>query len=182
RVAGAARDRRHVPREPRQRHEALVERPLPVDAARRAERLGTRPLLDRVLLQPEPRRAHRGAADVYGPCQPAPLRAGGVTRPRAAVLQRQLLPPAGIYRLKVGAPIWPPTPPNVRSAPAKPWRSSVLLAAEPVAQRLDGGAGLDERVAHGGHDLLGARAVAVDADGVDPRVDHLAGDRADLAL
>ena len=40
RVARAAGDRRHLPRQPRQRHEAVVERPLPVDAARRGERLG----------------------------------------------------------------------------------------------------------------------------------------------
>ena len=25
----------------------------------------------------------------------------------------------------VGAPTWPPTPPNVRSAPGNPWRSSI---------------------------------------------------------
>src|SRR5262245_17573114 len=56
------------------------------------------------------------------------------------------------------------------------------LLAEPVAERLDDGTRLDEAVAHRGHDLLRARAVAVDADGLDLGVDHLAGDRFDLAF
>ena len=45
----------HLPGQPGQHDEALVERPLPLDAARRAERHGRRPLLDRLLLQPESR-------------------------------------------------------------------------------------------------------------------------------
>src|SRR5260370_25943814 len=61
-------------------------------------------------------------------------------------------------------------------------RTRADLLPEPVAQRLDGGAGLDEGVAHGGHDLLGARAVAVDADGVDLRGDHLPVSGPPLAL
>src|SRR5207248_1523370 len=140
RVVGAARDRRHVPGEPRQRHEALVERPLPVDAARRAERLGARPLLDRVLLQPESRRAPRGPADVHGPRQPASLRAGGVPRPRAAVLQRQLLPPRRLrglsYLLKVGAPTWPPHPPTFGAPRRSRGAPLSYLPPEPVPQRL----------------------------------------------
>ena len=65
RVAGAAGDPRDLSRESRERHEAVVERPLPLDAARRAERLGPGPVLDRVLLQPERRLRHRVPADVH---------------------------------------------------------------------------------------------------------------------
>src|SRR6266852_3255203 len=57
-----------------------------------------------------------------------------------------------------------------------------LLALEPVAQRLDGGAGLDEAVPDGGHDLLRPRGVAVDADGVHLGRDGLAGDGRHLLL
>src|SRR5262249_16464933 len=50
------------------------------------------------------------------------------------------------------------------------------LALEPVAERLHGGTGLHESLAHGGHDLVGAGTVPVDADGVDLGGDGLAGD------
>jgi hypothetical protein len=30
------------------------------------------------------------------------------------------------HRSSWGAPTWPPTPPSVRDAPAKPWRPSVV--------------------------------------------------------
>src|SRR5882724_6396309 len=61
-------------------------------------------------------------------------------------------------------------------------QTGVKLLAEPVAQRLDDRARLHEALAHRGHDLLRAGAVAVDADGLDLGVDELAGDGADLAL
>ena len=54
---------------------------------------GTRPLLDRVLLQPEPGVRHRVPAELHGPRQPAALPAGGLPRPHPRLLQRELLPP-----------------------------------------------------------------------------------------
>ena len=60
-----------VPGQPRQHDEAVVERPLPLHAPRCAERLGTRPLLDRVLLQPDRRRDDRVPAELHvGPTIP----------------------------------------------------------------------------------------------------------------
>ena len=56
---------------------------------------GTRPLLDRLLLQPERRRAYRVPAELHRPRRPAALPARGLPRPRARVLQRELLPPEG---------------------------------------------------------------------------------------
>src|SRR5439155_1570215 len=57
---------------------------------------------------------------------------GGRRARRLAVLRRVLVLDGRGVRplgrpgdlLTWGAPRWPPTPPNVRSAPAKPWRSS----------------------------------------------------------
>src|SRR5262249_56130872 len=53
---------------------------------------------------------------------------------------------------------------------------------QPVAQRLDDRARLDESLADRCHDLLRAGAVAVDADGLDLHVDHLARAGPDLAV
>jgi hypothetical protein len=44
----------HLPDKPWKRDAALVERPFPVDAARRAQRQRHRPLFDRLFPQPEP--------------------------------------------------------------------------------------------------------------------------------
>src|SRR6185295_6594958 len=88
-----AADPRNVPGQSGQRDEALVERPLPVDAPRRGERLGPRPLLDRVLLQPQHRRDDRVSALVLVARQPPALRARRLRRPRQGLLQRELLPP-----------------------------------------------------------------------------------------
>src|SRR4029077_6145529 len=72
------------------------------------------------------------------------------------------------------------------AAPVRPCRTCTTeergSAWQPVAQRLHDRAGRDQPLAHRGDDLVRSRAVAVDADGLDPRVDRLAGDRAHLAL
>src|SRR5262245_19496171 len=60
--------------------------------------------------------------------------------------------------------------------------STARLALEPVTERLHRGAGLHESLAHGGHDLVGAGTVPVDADGVDLGRDGLAGDGRHLLL
>ena len=73
----------------------MVERPLPVDPARCAERFGDGPVLDRVLLQPERRLRHRVPTDVRGRRQPTALPARRLPRSGAGVLQRELLPPQG---------------------------------------------------------------------------------------
>src|SRR5687768_432936 len=65
--------------------------------------------------------------------------------------------------LKLGAPKWPPRPPNARSAPAEPWRASTPAPAEPSgsveragvavpahAVAVDREAGVDERPERGG--------------------------------
>src|SRR2546430_1843211 len=59
---------------------------------------------DPVLLTPQARAGQGGPDDEHGSRQPPALRAGGVSPPRAAVLQRELLPPRGLYRLNVGGP------------------------------------------------------------------------------
>jgi putative endonuclease len=41
--------------------------------------------------------------------------------------------------MKWGAPIWPPTPPSVRRAPAEPWRSSLTGGPEPWRSSLTSG-------------------------------------------
>src|SRR5499433_1591134 len=60
--------------------------------------------------------------------------------------------------------------------------STARLALEPVTERLHGGAGLHESLAHGGHDLVGAGTVPVDADRVDLGCDGLPGDGRHLLL
>ena len=54
---------------------------------------GSRPLLDRVLLQPDSGRGDRVPAELHGPRRPAALSARGLRRPGGRVLPRQLLPP-----------------------------------------------------------------------------------------
>src|SRR5712691_3581675 len=65
-----------------------------------------------------------------------------------------------------------PRPPTLTARPG---------SGEPVPERLDDRAGLDEGVADHGDDLVGGAALAVDAAGLDLHVDDLAGDRLDLA-
>src|SRR5918996_5083074 len=85
--------------------------------------------------------------------------------------QTTLVPPAST----------PPKTGAVTPSGARPQAPPALLA-EPVAQRQHLGAGLLEASADGGHDLVRAVGVAVDADGVDLHVYDLAGDGPDLAL
>ena len=91
----AADHPRHVPDQSRQHHAALVERPVSVDAARRAQRQRHRPLFDRLFPQPEPGQRHRVPAELRLARQPAALPAGRLSRPRARILPRQLFPPEG---------------------------------------------------------------------------------------
>ncbi len=64
RMASAADHPRHVPDQSRQHHAALVEQPVPVDAARRAERIRHRPLFDRLFPQPQPSQRRSNACRV----------------------------------------------------------------------------------------------------------------------
>ena len=93
RVVSAADHPRHLSDQSRQHHAALVERPLSVDAARRAQRFGHRPLFDRLFPQPEPGPRHRMPADLRRRRQPGALSAGGLPRSRARILSGQLFPP-----------------------------------------------------------------------------------------
>ncbi len=95
RVVSAADHPRHIPDQSRQHHAALVERPLSVDAARCLERQRRRPLFDRLFPQPEPGQRHRVPAELRLGAQPPALRAGHLSRPRARILSRKLLPPEG---------------------------------------------------------------------------------------
>ena len=85
----------HVPGEPGQHDEALVQRSLPLHPARGAERVRRRSLLDGVLLQPGAGRGDRVPAELHRARRPAALPARGLRRPGAELLPRELLPPEG---------------------------------------------------------------------------------------
>lgn len=97
-VARAPADPGDVPGQPRQHDEALVQRSVPVDPARGAERVRDRPLLDRVLLQPGALCGHRVPPELLRARRPAALPAGGLRRPGPRFLQRELLPSERISR------------------------------------------------------------------------------------
>jgi hypothetical protein len=81
--------------QPRQHHTALVERPLPVDAARRHQRIRHRPLFDRLLPQSQPGRGHRVRTHLHRRREPAPLPAGRLPRPCSRILPGELFSPEG---------------------------------------------------------------------------------------
>ena len=73
RMVCAADHPRHLSDQSRQHHAALVERPLPVDPARRAQRKRRRPLFDRLFPQPERRQRDRMPAELRRRRQPGAL-------------------------------------------------------------------------------------------------------------
>jgi hypothetical protein len=72
---------RNLSDQPRQHHEALVERPLPVDTARRHQQIRYRPLFDRLFPQSHPGRGHRVRSHLHLRRQSAPLPGGYLPRP-----------------------------------------------------------------------------------------------------
>jgi isopenicillin N synthase-like dioxygenase len=73
----------------------LVERPLPVDAARRHQRIRQRPLFDRLFPQSQPGRGHRVRAHLHRRREAAALPAGRLPRPCSRILPGKLFSPEG---------------------------------------------------------------------------------------
>ena len=81
--------------QPRQHHEALVERPLPVDTARRHQQIRHRPLFNRLFPQSHPGRGHRVRSHLHRRRQSAPLPGGYLPRPCSRILPGELVSPEG---------------------------------------------------------------------------------------